>query len=299
MRDERHDPSRPDGSRRGFFAGAAGAAAALGTLAAAGPRQVLAEEAQADLTDADIANFALNLEYLEAEYYLRAVTGNGLSSDDVRGTGRAGRVTGGRKVNFATGAIREYAEEIARDELAHVRFLRGALGDAAVARPAIDLGASFDAAARAAGLGKSFDPFADETSFLLGAFVFEDVGVTAYKGAAPLIDDKGILEAAAGILGTEAYHAAEVRATLAARGLFAQVNAISDARDSLDGATDLDQGLGSPPAGLGAPLSVNIVPTDRNALAFSRTPRQVLNIVYLGGRSSGGFFPRGVNGRIR
>jgi hypothetical protein len=45
---------------------------------------------------------------------------------------------------------------------------------------------------------------------------------------------------------------------------------------------------------------INIVPTDDNGLAFSRTPRQVLDVVYLGTNSTkGGFFPNGMNGKIR
>lgn len=242
------------------------------------------------ITDADVLNFALNLEYLEAEYYLRATTGSGLSASDA-GAG-AGAVTGGSAVPFATSAFQQYAQEIAADELAHVQFLRSALGTAAVARPVIDLQASFNAAASAAGIGPAFDPFADEVSFLLGAFVFEDVGVTAYKGGARLLANKDYLEAAAGILGVEAYHAGMVRTILYQIGGAAITNAqkISDLRDSAAG-SEKDQGIT-------VSGNANIVPTDSNGIAYSRSTTEVLKIVYLGGTTSGGFFPSGLNGTI-
>ncbi len=271
-------------------AGVAGTALAGAANAADGP------------SDATVLNFALNLEYLEAEFYSYAAFGHGLTNTMAGGTGTMGGVTGGRKVLFKSRAVRQYAEEIAKDELAHVAFLRSALGTSAVSRPAIDLKNSFSAAAAAAGLikaGETFDPFASDLNFLLGAFIFEDVGVTAYKGAAPLISNKTYLEAAAGILAVEAYHAGIVRSALFEMGDGAQkaVQAISDARDSLDGSTDLDQGI-TPDGG----SSANIVPTDANGIAFDRTTGQVLNIVYLNpasGVSKGGFYPNGLNGDIK
>lgn len=251
-------------------------------------------EAAGGPTDAQILNFALNLEYLEAEYYLRAVYGTGLSDDDIGGTGDVGPVSGGSQVPFQTSSIQQYASEIAHDELAHVKFLRSALGGKAVSRPTIDLAQSFTTAAVAAGIiqaGQTFNPFADEQSFLLGAFIFEDVGVTAYHGAAPLIRHKQYLAAAAGILAVEAYHAANVRTVLFALGLADPAQKISDLRKAASGADD-DRGI---------VLNgrANIVPTDENGLAFSRTTSQVLNIVYLGGASANnGFFPQGLNGAI-
>lgn len=268
------------------------------------------------ITDADILNFALNLEYLEAEFYLYATTGAGLPANMRTGTGTQGTVTAGKQVTFTDPLVRAYAREIAADEMAHVAFLRRQLGTAAVAEPAIDVGfgvnSAFSQAARAAGLitsSQAFDPYASDETFLLGAFIFEDVGVTAYKGAAPLITSKLYLEAAAGILAAEAYHAGLVRTVLYRKGmatpaptidLFAATDAISNARDSLDNAsTDVDQGIRG--AGSGLTGTSNIVPTDNNGIAYSRSAGDVLNIAYLSPAaiSSGGFFPSGVNGTIR
>jgi hypothetical protein len=263
--------------------------------------------AQTTVTDADILNFALNLEYLEAQFYVFAATGAGLPASSLAGTGTRGNVRGGRAVAFTDPVVRQYAKEIAADETAHVNFLRSALAGAAVAQPELDIGAdangAFSNAARSAGLigaGQTFDPYATDENFLLAAYIFEDVGVTAYKGAAPLISSKVFLEAAAGILAVEAYHASLVRTVLYAKGLqtpsLRQATvAISNARDSLDGATDLDQGV------IGTADTSNIAPLDGNGLAFSRTAGQVLNIVYLNRQAvtAGGFFPNGVNGTIR
>ncbi len=259
------------------------------------------------ITDQDILNFALNLEYLEAQFYSFAASGTGLPENLLGGTGTRGQVAGGRKVNFTDPVVAAYAREIANDERQHVAFLRQAIGATAVAQPAIDVGVSatsaFSAAARAAGLigpGETFDPYASDENFLLGAYIFEDVGVTAYKGASPLITNKTFLEAAAGILAAEAYHAGLVRTVLYGKGiqtpaLIVATEKISDARDSLDDPSDKDQGVQQ------RGQASNIVLADANGLAYSRSAGDVLNIVYLTAAAAqqGGFFPAGVNGTIR
>lgn len=263
------------------------------------------------LQDQDTLNFALNLEYLEAQFYSYAVTGAGIPAALLapgNGSGTTtGSVTGGRQVTFTDTVVREYAREIAADEIAHVGLLRSALGAAAVAQPAINIdgGASgaFTALARAAGIvgpTDTFDPYASDENFLLSAFIFEDVGVSAYKGAAAQINSALLIDAAAGILATEAYHAGLIRTVLYSKGLATpslRTNAglISDARDSLDGSTDIDQGI------VGDATTSNLVPTDANGLVFGRTAGQVLNIVYLNRNAvvGGGFFPAGLNGNIK
>ncbi|PZO72446.1 MAG: hypothetical protein DI640_12815 [Sphingomonas taxi] len=313
--------------RREFFKNALGAAAI--TAAGATALSMSSAAAAQSVTDADVLNFALNLEYLEAQFYSYAAYGTGLDNSLLGGSGTQGAVRGGRQVNFTDPIVAQYAREIAQDEIAHVKFLRTALGTAAVAQPVIDVSVSptsaFSLAAQAAGLvpaGTAFDPYATDEAFLLGAFIFEDVGVTAYKGAAPLLTSKAYLEAAAGLLAVEAYHAAIVRTTLYGKGiatpsLRTSADAISRARDSLDGgganttifgANDIDQGISSysaTPINLAttqAAVTVsNIVPLDSNGVAYSRSVSQVLNIVYLnsGAASAGGFFPNGMAGNIK
>ncbi|ERJ19727.1 Dessication-associated protein [Salinisphaera shabanensis E1L3A] len=317
-------------SRRRFLANAGMFSAGLvgsSLLAACSDNDGFAnaqDDSDDGISDAAVLQFALNLEYLEAEYYLRAVTGNGLMDDDINGGNMAvGSVTGGRAVTFTTEPlIGRYAAEIASDELDHVQFLRGGLGDGVIARPPINFTDAFNSAAQAAGLS-AFDPFADPVSFLIGAFIFEDVGVTAYKGGARFLSNPDFLTAAAGILSVEGYHAGLVRTILTQRqdepyldtGLTVGqvVNAISGARDDLDGSEALDQGIGNTQTTVsiyGTSYSAsNIVPTDDNGITFSRTPQQVHNIVYLtpmaqpgggtvGSSNGGGFFPDGTRGTL-
>lgn len=295
--------------RRQFFRNAGGLGLGLvgGTLiSACGGGSGSSVSAQTAPTDPEILNFALNLEYLESQFYTYATTGAGLAASMTAGVGTMGTVIPGQQVPFQDPVVQAYANEIANDEREHVAFLRSALGSAAVAMPSIDIGGTdpngaFSNAARAAGLvgaGAAFNPYASDNNFLLGAFIFEDVGVTAYKGAAPLITNKTFLSAAAGILAAEAYHASLVRTVLYSKGidmtsLVTAANAISAARASLDGVGNDDQGITGASAG-----TSNIVPLDSNGLAFSRNYSNVLNIVYLTSSvaTKGGFFPNGVNG---
>ena len=304
-------------SRRSLLMGGG----ALATMVFAG--QGVAKAAiPAAPTDNDVLNFALNLEYLEAQFYTLATEG---VTADKAATGAIslgtspGTVTvkASPRVQFQSPAIGAYAFETALEERHHVTFLQGALKTNAVAQPNIDLMNSFTALGTLIGV-PTFDPFSSDLMFLLGAYIFEDVGVTAYHGGAALLSS-AVLTPAVQIHAVEAYHAGLVRTTLYGidQGVFqvpgmtpppigfvaGLTQAISKVRATLDGtygmapaATDTvgltgqdDFGLSSiqvPLNGTPGPAST-ILDTGRttapfysNYIAFARTAAQVLNIVY-------------------
>ena len=269
-------------------AGTAGAAAM-----AAGTGLFASSPARAQ-TDADLFNFALNFEYLGAEYYLHGLLGSGVPSSLTGGVGTQGTVTAGGPVPFQSTAIQQYVQRLAVDELAHVQFIRAVLGSAAIAEPTIDLVNPWTTLALAAGLiapGQTFNPYASDIAFLIGAYVIEDVCVTALAGAARFLTNPNDLEAAAGLLGVEGYQAGAIRSLLADVGAGAVTDAISTLRANLSGVGD--QGVVS------NGVSFNFTNTDTNALVYRRTPRQVLNIAYGAVNATrGGLFPNAVNGTI-
>jgi len=302
--------------------------AALAGLAFAGVKLAEGQSAPA-YTDSDILNFALNLEYLESEFYTLATAGKSIYQVGI-GNGPGTSATGGGNTVLKPGgpsanlvpwtipAIQAYATETAIEERNHVTFLRTALGASAVAMPNVDLYNSFNTLASAAGIASTFDPFANDLNFLIGAYIFEDVGVTAYSGAAPLITTPAYLAAAAGILAVEAYHAGLVRTSIfiadptGSVGLQGYTAKISATRMALDGSTTVDDiGVGfqttsTEPTGTtnGAATIVDAQTGSPNySKTYSRTTTQVLRIVTgstnipaSGAKYTGVFFPNGLNG---
>lgn len=324
---------------------AMGGTALAGMLLASSTKKAEA----ATFSDADILNFALNLEYLEANFYYLAAFGctieNAGSNTAAKAAGAPAlslnggvTVTGtgigsAAKVPFGTTAseiaIASYCNETAVEEGKHVLFLQTALGTStAVAQPLINLGVgatdAWPTVASAALIpgGSAFNPYLNSTYFLLGAYVFEDVGVTAYHGAASLLTSKAYLAAAAGILGVEAYHAGLIRTTITVAdqtsgatgtaslgyltGLISTLRA-SLAKKALLGVTNASVTLDPDPDDFGTSTfgtasiasfsnqtATRIVDADTTdtvnpiplAIAFSRNTSQVLNIVTGGGATN-------------
>ncbi len=158
----------PESTRRAFLAraGAGAAGLLLAGLATAG-----AAAAQAD-SDVSILNYALTLEYLQADFYTEAERQGALSGVAARAAGQIGSV-----------------------ERAHVDALRKALGDQAVARPTFDFKGTT----------------ADGDAFLRTAVAFEDLGTAAYKGQLGEIQAPAYVAAAVSIHTVEARHAAWIR----------------------------------------------------------------------------------------
>lgn len=302
-------------SRRNFLAGAGAVTAA--TMVGCGndttftPIQPVNPTPATALTDVDILNFALNLEYLEAEFYLRAATGNGIPTAD-QGTSPGAVTIKSGPVTFSNSFYQQIAFELAQTELQHVRAIRAtitSLGGTPIDAPARNYTDTFNTIAVMAGL-PSFDPFASDLNYFVGALAFEEVGVSAYTGAAVLIQSTNVLDAAAGIQAAESYHAGTIRTILAGQALVTGTTTYIDTYNGILGVenksdtgghtTNITTG-GVNASGVVTPSTV--VSADSNALAFARTPDEVMHIVYgtVPGvlTASGGFFPSGLNGTIK
>ena len=275
-------------------------------------------------TDLNIINFALNLEFLDSNYYSFSTLGQSLSANDLAGgplvngvysvPGAQPLSAGAGVVPFATTIVAQIADFLAADERAHVEFIKATLtasGANPVPAPLLDLstspnGAFNTVAMQANALAGSqviptpFNPYANENNFLLGGFIFEDTAVTAYAGSAGLLSmGSELVQYASSLEAIEAYHAAALRTLLILRGYGAQTDAIANLRSSLAvGATYPNAGFDDAGTFDFATGAVILAPRDATALAFRRNTEQVLNIAYGNfgvGRTPGLFYPNGFN----
>jgi len=279
-------------NRRNFLSGLGitGAAMAGGALlAGCGGRGKGSSVSAAGPTETDVLNFALNLEYLEATFYSYVATGADIPSASTGG-GPAPTGAPSAKPSFQTQQIADMFAEIYYDELSHVNDLRSALSSAAVARPQLNLGALGTVAT---------------DNYITFARLFEDVGVTAYAGAATALTGTN-LQYAAQILAVEGFHSGAIR-----------LIAIQQGAAYLPTADIPSDGYDVPPYDSGSVTTAEAGPTTTGGFfatagakganstpagfAYERTTSQVLAIVYANsasGTAKGGFYPAGMNGNI-
>ena len=302
-------------SRRGFLrrASIAGAAAAFAPAAASlllNPTSSLA--ASATDVDADVLNFALNLEYLEAEYYSYAVFGQSIEDQSRRHAGRQRRRRGRLTVSSPTAQVPFTNPIVAslrqgnrpgRDQPRHVPAHGAGRDRPVVGQPPLDLLNSFNTAAQAAGIGPSVRSVCQRRGLPARRVHLRGRGRDGVpRRGARSSRTRPISTAAAGILAVEAYHASEVRTVL--YGMSQRDGGPrhrrARCRRSPTCATrwtarDKDQGI----VDSGRRRRTSCPPT-RNSLALARTTRKVLNIVYGAKHThSGLFFPSGMNGAIK
>lgn len=255
-------------------------------------------------TDIDLAQFLVNTECLEATFDSFAAWGVGMNPN-IFGQGPAplGNPT---KANLSP-EIQPWVEEVAHNEIGHVRILKEFLGPDSVPCPQVEIRGAFEALFNLAfgTTGVAWNPYQDDIHFVLSMYALEEIGATGDQGVTGISATNGNLTATAlfgGLAGSAWAQSAADRYILWERRnetvpefnvtvaeAFARISAL---RDTFDGAIKIDQPL----LYLGG---INIVPTDGNGVTLARTPQQVLNILTLGsGTGKGGFFPNGVNGRI-
>lgn len=159
-------------TRQAFLLKATLATSAVYGSMLVGPAVRRAFAQSGDMSDIDVLNYALTLEYLEADFY---------------------RV--GRKLSLSSDTAK-VAKRFGSEESAHVEALRGTIRDLG-GKPVVSPKFTF--------------PMRNERTFLALANTLEDTGVSAYNGAGPSIESKEVLAAAGSIVQVEARHAAAIR----------------------------------------------------------------------------------------
>ena len=174
--------TRADFIKRGGVAGAGFLAGGVLFTGLVSPAEAaISSRRKSKRNDIRILNYALTLEYLEAEFYKRANASGALTQPEVK----------------------VFADVTGKHEAAHVSALRSVLGSAAVKKPKFDFG----------------DTVTNQDKFKQTAQVLEDTGVSAYAGQGPNLLQRPLVKAALSIHSVEARHAAWIRFINSSGGL--------------------------------------------------------------------------------
>ncbi|XWS08462.1 hypothetical protein CRYUN_Cryun40dG0004300 [Craigia yunnanensis] len=263
-------------------------------------------------SDVNLLEFPLNLEYLEAEFFLYGALGNGLDTVAPNLTMGGPPPIGAKKANLDA-FTKDVILQFALQEVGHLKAIKKTVKG--FPRPQLDLRASSFAKVIDHAFGKPlvppFDPYANSINYLIASYLIPYVGLTGYVGANPKLQGAISKRLVAGLLGVESGQDAVIRGLLYAKALekvspygimVAEfTNRISQLRNRLGHAGRKDEGLIVPKRwGAEGKVVGNVLAGDEFSVAFDRTPEEILRIVYGSGNESipGGFYPKGANGRI-
>ncbi|CAI8610811.1 unnamed protein product [Vicia faba] len=262
-------------------------------------------------SDIDLLEFALNLEYLEAEFFLYGATGNGL---DVVAPGLAqgGPPPIGARMASLDPFTKDVISQFGLQEIGHLRVIKSVVKG--FPRPLLNISKESFAKVMDDAFGNPlrppFDAYANSINYLLASYIIPYVGLTGYVGASSNLQDPTFKKLVASLLGIEAGQDAVIRTLLYERRKLRVLpyritveeftNRISMLRNKLGNNGIKDEGLEVPiMQGAEGKISGNILAGDEYSTSYSRTPVEILRIVYGGNESvPGGFYPKGADGNI-
>ncbi|XP_075652716.1 ferritin-like catalase Nec2 [Castanea sativa] len=262
--------------------------------------------------DVDLLEFPLNLEYLEAEFFLYGALGYGLDKFAPNLTLGGPTPIGGKRANLGP-FTRDVIKQFALQEVGHLRAIQSTVKG--FPRPLLNLSAESFAkvvdSAFETKLVPCFDPYRNGLNFLLASYLIPYVGLTGYVGASAKLQDPKSKRLVAGLLGVESGQDAVIRALLYkyknikvrpyGKTVAEFTSRFSQLRDKLGNAGVKDEGLVVPKdEGAEGLITGNVLAGDKYSVAYDRTPEEILRIVYGSGdeRKPGGFYPKGADGRI-
>ncbi|KAA8545173.1 hypothetical protein F0562_019938 [Nyssa sinensis] len=262
--------------------------------------------------DVDLLQFAQNLEFSEAEFFLWGALGYGLDRIAPQQAMGGPPPVGVQKANLDS-LTRNIITEFGYEEVGHLRILRETVGG--IRRPLLNLSASNFAKlideAFGYALRPPFNPYGDSLSYMIASYLIPYMGLVGYVGSNPSLQGYQSKRLLAGLLGVESGQDAVIRMYLYERAemvvspykiTVAEFTIrISELRNKLAMCGIKDEGIRVPLA-LGAERKTksNVLSANTDSISYSRTPAEILRVLYNSGneRVPGGFFPDGANGKI-
>ncbi|PKA57848.1 Desiccation-related protein PCC13-62 [Apostasia shenzhenica] len=263
-------------------------------------------------SDIDLLEFPLNLEYLEAEFFLFGAFGFGLDKEAPSIAAGGPPPIGATKANLSS-IIHGIVAQFAFQEVGHLRAIKKSVEG--FPRPLLNLSSTnfaeiideaFDQK-----LEPPFDPYVNDLNYLITSYLFPYVGLTGYVGTNPKLKSAHAKRLVAGLLGVESAQDAVIRTLLYQRAweLVPPYNItvaeftgkISVLRNELGGDSVKDEGIVVPAKeGAEGKIKGNVIAGDEYSMAYARSPEEILRIVYSSGSASkpGGLFPNGGGGEI-